>query len=45
MNTDFGKIKKKEKEGSLICKYVQVLFNNVAGQTRITIYFNLSAYQ
>lgn len=45
MNTDFGKIKKKEKEGSLICKYVQVLFNNVAGPTRITIYFNLSAYQ
>lgn len=39
MNTDFGKIKKKRERGLFD------LFNNVAGQTRITIYFNLSAYQ
>lgn len=38
MNTDFGKIKKRERG-------LFDLFNNVAGQTRITIYFNLSAYQ
>lgn len=37
--------KDKKKESSLICKYVQVLFNNTAYPTRITIYFNLSAYQ
>lgn len=40
MNTDFGKIKKKEKEGSLIYKYVQELFNNVA-ELQFTLTYRL----